>query len=105
MEAIDRAAIRCECAAPLTGKATYRKPMTHRPTVPARIGPVEFGTLGSMVAVRCPREFDPLMRRAGGLWEPGSRRWLIEHRRIGPVLRHLRCTTDPLFRRVGLVLE
>ena len=78
MEAIDRAAIRCECAAPLTGKATYRKPMTNRPTVPARIGPVEFGTLGSMVAVRCPREFDPLMRRAGGLWEPGSRRWLMQ---------------------------
>ena len=35
------------------------------PDLPARIGPVEFGTLGSMVAVRCPREFDPIMRRAG----------------------------------------
>ena len=43
--------------------------MTNRPTVAERIGPVEFGTLGSMVAVRCPREFDPIMRRAGGLWE------------------------------------
>jgi hypothetical protein len=79
--------------------------MTNRPTVPERIGPVEFGTLGGMVAVRCPREFDPIMRRAGGLWEPGSRRWLIERRRIGPVIRSLQRVTDPLFRRVGLVLE
>jgi hypothetical protein len=79
--------------------------MTNRPTVPARIGPVEFGTLGSIVAVRCPREFDPLMRRAGGLWEPGSRRWLIEQRRIGPVLRELQRTTDPLFRQAGVSLD
>jgi hypothetical protein len=58
-----------------------------------------------MVAVRCPRELDPLMRRAGGTWEPVSRRWLIEHRRIGPVLRELRRTTDPLFRQAGLNLD
>ena len=45
------------------------------------------------------------IERAGGLWEPGSRRWLIEHRRIGPVIRSLQRVTDPLFRRVGLVLE
>ena len=89
----------------LTGKATYRKPMTNRPAAPARIGPVEFGELGGMVAVRCPHEFDPLMRRAGGMWEPGTRRWLIERRRIGPVLRDLRHTTDPLFRRAGLDLD
>jgi hypothetical protein len=30
-----------------------------------------------MVAGRCPRELDPLMKKAGGMWEPGSRRWLI----------------------------
>jgi hypothetical protein len=72
---------------------------------PARIGPVEFGTLGRWVTVRCPHELDPLMRRAGGLWEPGSRRWLIEQRRIGPVLRHLRRTTDPLFRQAGIDLD
>ena len=48
-----------------------------RPAVPARIGPAEFSKLGAMVAVRCPQELDPLMRKAGGLWEPGSRRWLI----------------------------
>ena len=72
---------------------------------PARIGPVEFGTLWRWVTVRCPHELDPLMRRAGGLWEPGSRRWLIEQRRIGPVLRHLRRTTDPLFRQAGIDLD
>ena len=48
------------------------------PDLPARI-PV---MLGGMIAVRCPAELAPLMRRAGGLWEPGSRRWLIERRRI-----------------------
>jgi hypothetical protein len=79
--------------------------MTDRATIPARIGPVEFGTLGAMVAVRCPRDLDPIMRRAGGTWEPGSRRWLIEHRRIGPVLRELRRLTDPLFRQAGLNLD
>jgi hypothetical protein len=58
-----------------------------------------------MVAVRCPQDFDPLMRRAGGQWEPGSRRWLIERRRLGPLVRNLRRVTDPLFRRVGLDLD
>jgi hypothetical protein len=42
--------------------------------VPARVGPCTFGQLSKLIAVRCPREFDPLMRRAGGQWEPGSRR-------------------------------
>jgi hypothetical protein len=41
-----------------------------RPVIPARIGPVEFGELAGLVAVRCPREFDVLMRR--GLAAP---RW------------------------------
>jgi hypothetical protein len=72
--------------------------------IPARIGPVEFGDLGALVAIRCPHEFDPVMRRAGGEWEPGSRRWLVERRRIGPVLRTLRRSVDPLFRRAGLAL-
>jgi hypothetical protein len=51
------------------------------PDLPARIGPVEFEMLGAMVVVRCARELDPVMRKAGGQWEPGSRRWLI-HRRM-----------------------
>jgi hypothetical protein len=40
--------------------------------LPARIGPAEFGTLGAMVTVRCPHDLDPLMRQAGGMWEPGA---------------------------------
>jgi hypothetical protein len=70
-----------------------------------RVGPCEFGELGAMVTVRCPQDYDPLMRQAGGVWEPGSRRWLIERRRIGPLVRNLRAATDPLFRRVGLDLD
>jgi hypothetical protein len=57
------------------------------------------------IAVRCPRELDTVMRHAGGLWEPGRRVWLIERRRIGPVMRALECATDPLFRQAGLVLD
>ena len=32
---------------------------------------------------------DELMRRAGGVWEPGARQWLVERRRMGPVIREL----------------
>jgi hypothetical protein len=42
---------------------------------------------------------------AGGLWEPGSRRWLIERKRMGPLIRNLRRDTDPLFRQAGLDLD
>jgi hypothetical protein len=73
--------------------------------LPARIGPVEFDVLGRMVAVRCPRDLDPLIRKAGGLWEPGGRRWLIQRRRIGPLIRNLRRATDPLFRQAGIDLD
>jgi len=55
--------------------------------VPPSIGPVVFGTLGvGWVMVRCPRQYDELMRGAGGVWEPGARQWLVERRRIGPVI-------------------
>ena len=73
--------------------------------IPSRIGPVEFGELGALVAVRCPTEFDDVMRRAGGEWEPDTWRWLVERRRINPVIRTLRRTTDPLFRRSGIDLD
>ena len=73
--------------------------------MPARIGPCEFELLGAMVGVRCPGDFEPLMRKAGGQWEPGSRRWLIERRRLNPLVRGLRRATDPLFRRVGMDLD
>jgi hypothetical protein len=74
-------------------------------TLPSRIGPVEFGWLGRWVTVRCPREFHALIHRAGGEWDPGSRRWFIHQRRVGPVIRELRRQTDPLFRRAGIDLD
>jgi len=58
--------------------------------------------LGAMVAVRCPQEFADIILRAGGLWE---RRWLVERRRIGPVIRALPRATDPLFRHAGVSLD
>ena len=73
--------------------------------LPARVGPVEFGRVGGMVAVRCPHDLDPWMRKAGGLWEPGGKRWLIMRRRVGPLIRNLRRATDPLFRRAGMDLD
>jgi hypothetical protein len=73
--------------------------------VPQRIGPVVFGAQGTWITVRCPRDYDSLMRNAGGQWEPGSRRWLIERRRIGPVIRMLERSVDPLFRAAGMALD
>ena len=75
------------------------------PPLPAHIGPAEFAEFGRMVAVRCPRELAHICKRAGGVWEPGSRRWLVERRRIGPVIRALEAATDPLFRRAGVSLD
>ena len=57
------------------------------------------------MVVRCPHDLDPLMRAAGGLWEPGGRRWLLTRGRMGPLLRELRRATDPLFRQAGIDLD
>jgi hypothetical protein len=74
--------------------------------VPPSVGPVVFGTLGvGWVMVRCPSEYDELMRGAGGVWEPCARQWLVQRRRIGPVIRELERVVDPLFRRVGIHLD
>ena len=73
--------------------------------IPPSIGPVMFGHLGGWVTVRCPRDLDPVMRRAGEMWDPGARCWLIERRRIGPVIRKLEQATDPLFRQAGIDLD
>ena len=73
--------------------------------IPRQIGPVQFGQLGRLVSVRCPRSYDPVMRSAGGEWDAGARRWLIERRRIGPVIRTLQRDTDPLFRQAGIDLD
>ena len=74
-------------------------------SLPARVGSAEFSEFCGMVAVRCPRELAALIRHAGGIWEPGSRRWLVERRRVGPLVRNLRRATDPLFRHAGLDLD
>ena len=58
-----------------------------------------------MVTVRCPQVFADITLRAGGLWEPVSHRWLVERRRIGPVIRALQQATDPLFRHAGMSLD
>jgi hypothetical protein len=55
--------------------------------------------------VRYPSDLDHLMRKAGGMWEPGRRRWLIQWRRINPLIRELRRTSDPLFRHAGIDLD
>jgi hypothetical protein len=43
------------------------------------------------------------MRTAGGQWDTGDRRWLLQRHRIGPVIRTLQRSVDPLFRRAGQV--
>jgi hypothetical protein len=50
--------------------------------LPAHVGPCELSELGKLVAVRCPAELAHILRRAGAVWEPGSRRWLVQRRRI-----------------------
>ncbi len=75
------------------------------PAMPMHIGPCQFSEVGAMVAVRCPSDFEPFMRQAGGLWDPGGRHWLVERRRLGPLVRELRRVTDPLFRQAGLNLD
>lgn len=78
--------------------------MAH-PALPHHIGPAALSTLGRLVAIRAPRALDPLFQRAGATWDPGARRWLLERRRLGPVVRALRQNTDPLFRHAGLDLD
>jgi hypothetical protein len=75
------------------------------PVLPHHVGPAALSPLGRLVAVRAPRAFDPLFRRAGATWDPGARRWLLERRRLGPLIRALRRSTDPLFRHAGLDLD
>lgn len=74
--------------------------------VASHIGPVEVSSFGAKwVAVRCPHDFDGLMLQTGGLWEGGSRRWLIERRRLNPLIRKLQRMMDPLFRWAGIDLD
>jgi hypothetical protein len=77
--------------------------MAQATDLPAHVGPCELSELGKLVAVRCPAELAHILRCAGAMWEPGSRRWLVQWRRIGPVIRALERATDPLFRHVGFL--
>ena len=70
--------------------------------IPGHIGPCRFGRLGAQITVHCPPQYDMLMRKAGGTWDPDHHRWLIEPRRIGRLLRHLRRRIDTLFRQAGV---
>jgi len=90
---------------PPNGKQRTGRNLAALVDLPSHIGPAEFRILGAMAAVRCPQDLDPLMRKAGGMWEPGSRRWLIERRRINWLVRNLRRATDPLFRQAGMDLD
>ena len=74
--------------------------------LPPRIGPAEFSAFTpALIAVRCPSELAPLIRAAGGEWDKGMQRWLVERRRLGPLIRNLRRATDPLFRHAGIDLD
>lgn len=75
------------------------------PLLPFRIGPVAFEQFGKLVKVRAPRELGKTIEAAGGAFDPGDRTWWIAPRRLGPLVRKLEQSTDPLFRRAGLPLD
>jgi hypothetical protein len=45
------------------------------------------------------------MRKAGGIWEPGARRWLLVGSQLVQLVPTLRRKTDPLFRWAGINLD
>jgi hypothetical protein len=92
-----------ECRDPSESGSRYAQAAALSPALPDRPGRVtEFGRL---VAIRCPQEHAHIVRRAGGVWDPGTRRWLVQRYRVGPLIRALEAATDPLFRRVGMSLD
>jgi hypothetical protein len=50
------------------------------PPLPFRIDPVKLDRFGGWIAVRCPADFIPIF------WGPAGRRWLVESKRLGPVI-------------------
>jgi hypothetical protein len=50
---------------------------------------LRFSTLGAIMAVRYAQDLDYWTRKASGRCEPGSRRWPIKSRRMGPLKRPL----------------
>jgi hypothetical protein len=74
-------------------------------TPPCPLASALLSSASSVAWWRCAARRSSRTSCAGGVWEPGSRRWLVERRRIGPVIRALEAATDPLFRHASLVLE
>jgi hypothetical protein len=74
-------------------------------TLPCQIGPCQITQLGSLVAIRCPRDLDRIVGRTAATWEPGSGRWLVSPSRAAKLVPKLCRATDPLFRRAGLALD
>lgn len=89
------------------GNVAWR--MTVRlPTVdlPAQIGPCSFEAFGAKwFAVRCPDELTSLMRQPAVSGSQAPRRWLIERRSLGALVRQMRQVTDTLFRQGGVSLD
>lgn len=46
------------------------RPVVTSSELPTRIDRAEFSALGALVAVHCPSDRAPLIRQAGGLWDP-----------------------------------
>jgi hypothetical protein len=42
---------------------------------------------------------DRIIERAGGVWDPDTRRWVMRRKHLGPLIRALEAATDPPFRR------
>jgi hypothetical protein len=59
--------------------------------IPSHIGSSEFGMLGCQVTVRRRDSLTRSCGKPGGQWEAGWHRWLIERRRIGPVIPVRHC--------------
>jgi len=57
------------------------------------------------VMIRCPLQYNDLMRAGQGHLGFGHAAMAGERRRIGPVIRELERTVDPLFGRVGINLD
>ena len=61
--------------------------------------------LSGVTGRRGAGELAHAMQRARGVWEPGSPSWLVDRRRVGPVIRALERETDPLFRQAGMSMD
>ena len=71
--------------------------------LPMQIGPVRIDAfVGRLLIVVCPAEFAPLLRRSGGMWDQGTKRWMLLRERAPALIEALRDTTDPLFRQAGM---